>query len=586
MRPAAGSLRNRPGRSIRTSDVACIPHPPQKDREAAGVTNHSRHPGGLHGDPAMTASNPFPRAAAPASAPFPSTSACRSAARILATALCACTVALGLAGCGGGGGKKATIDTPAAQRAAISLAIQVARTAVDDLTAASTRTELGVAETLVAAAMTAVESADALSDEEKDAHDTTISVIEGNLDAKRMAIDAAERARRAEEAAKQVEALEAGNRITAIAAAVRHGAAPAMSGTVPGTPPTTVTDRRTTVEGSTSTEGPWTRGTYTAADEAAGTADEVVLYTDIEAPGMQPFSGEMGKYGSTDGIDSDGNLVIEAGTDATLIASSAFPTGPGIRTHMEGSGGMVEVSGTFDGVAGTYVCTPAQGNGCTSSIKAGGGIALAGGGGWKFVPMQGAMVPKPDSEYRYFGWWLRDVDESYAFGAFHAGVGDDEQDFAGLAAVQGRATYTGPAAGRFVIDPQIGDAAVGGFTASATLEVDFGDATAPGTVSGTVDRFMVDGDAMAWSVELQSARIGADGAIAADGGTVWSIDGRAGGTPGSPIWSGRLHDVGEDQVPNAATGMFESVFGDIGRMIGAFGATRQPDPGVQPANAP
>ena len=51
------------------------------------------------------------------------------------------------------------------------------------------------------------------------------------------------------------------------------------------------------------------------------------------------------------------------------------------------------------------------------------------------------------------------------------------------------ATYTGPAAGRFVIDPQIGDATAGGFTASATLEVDFGDATAPGTVSGTADGF-------------------------------------------------------------------------------------------------
>ena len=536
----------------------------------------------------MTASNPILHAAAPAA--VSSTPAWRAASRILVTALCACTLALGLAGCGGGGGKRAAIDTPEVQREAIIRAIGVARTAVDDLTDASTDAQIAVAETLLVAVKAAVENADALSDEEKDAHDTTISVIEDNLNAKRMAIDAERVRRTAEEAEKQLRALEAGNRITAIAVAVQHGAAPAMSGTVPGTPPTTVTGLHTTAEGSTSAEGAWTLGTYTAADTAAGTADEVVLYTDIEAPGTQPFSGEMGKYGSADGVDSDGNLAISAGTDATLIASSEFPTGPGIRTHTAGSGGAVEVSGTFDGVAGTYVCTPAQNSGCTSSVKHGGGIALAGGGGWKFVPMQGAMVPKPDEAYRYFGWWLRDVGDSYAFGAFHAGVGDDAQDFSSFAAVQGMATYTGPAAGRFVITPPIGDATAGGFTASATLEVDFGDDSAPGTVSGTVDGFMVDGDAMAWSVELQSARIGADGAIAAGGGdtahTVWSIDARAGATPGSPTWSGQFHDVGEDQVPNVATGMFESVFGDIGRMIGAFGATRHPVPEVQPLNAP
>ena len=534
----------------------------------------------------MTTPHSIPQAAAAAAVPVPSTPARRAAGGVLVAVLCATTLALGLAGCGGGQGAVDSLET---QRAAISRAIRVARIAVNDLTEASTRAELMVAETLVAAARTAVDNADALSDEEKEAHDTTISVIEDNLDAKRMAIEAAERARRAEQAEKQLRALEAGHRITAITAAVRHGAAPAMSGTVPGVPPTTVADLHTTAVGSASTEGPWTRGTFAAEDAAAGTADEVVLYTDIEAPGVQPFSGDMGKYGPADGIDSDGNLEIRATTDAMLIASSEFPTGPGIRTHMAGSSGMVEVSGTFDGVTGTYVCTPAQGSGCTSSVRHGGGITLAGGGGWKFVPMAGAMVPEPDEAYRYFGWWLRDVGDRYAFGAFHEGVGDDAQDFAGFAAVQGTATYTGPAAGRFVIDPQIGDATVGAFTASATLDVDFGDATAHGTVSGTVDRFMVDGDAEPWSVELQSARIEADGAIAAGGGdtahTVWSIDGRAGGTPGSPIWSGRLHDVGEDQVPNVATGMFESVFGDIGRMVGAFGAVRQPpDPEVRPAN--
>lgn len=86
---------------------------------------------------------------------------------------------------------------------------------------------------------------------------------------------------------------------------------------------------------------------------------------------------------------------------------------------------------------------------------------------------------------------------------------------------------------------------------------------------------MVNGEAMPWSVALRSAQVGADGAIAASG-TAWSIEGREGAAAGSPTWSGQLHDVDQDQVPSVATGTFESVFGDIGHMSGAFGTTRQP----------
>ena len=421
----------------------------------------------------------------------------------------------------------------------------------------------------------AVEDAGALSAEVKDAHNRTISVIEGNLAAARESITMA----RGDEVAKLSPALR-GARISAIAATVKHGTAPTLQGTIPGTPASSVTGLQTTaVEGSGASAGGWTGGTYTAADEAAGTADEVVLYTDIEAPGTQPFSGEMGKYGTADGIDADGNLAVGAGTDATLIASSDFPTGPGIRTHMASPSGAAEVAGTFDGAQGTYMCEPTQNGGCTSSIKDGGGIALAGGGGWKFVPAEGATVTKPDTEYRYFGWWLRDSGGSYSVGVFHGGVGGGAQDFADLPKLQGRATYSGPAAGKVVIDPPIGAASAGEFTAAATLEVNFGDDSALGTVTGIVDSFMMNGEATAWSVELQSAGIDANGAIAASGSntarTVWSIDEQQGEATGAPTWGGQFHDVDENQVPNVATGTFESVYGDIGRMSGAFGTTQE-----------
>ncbi len=116
-------------------------------------------------------------------------------------------------------------------------------------------------------------------------------------------------------------------------------------------------------------------------------------------------------------------MPIDSNTDATLIVSAGFPTGPGIRTHDADAAGDALVTGSFDGAPGTYVCTPAADNDCRSSIKHRGGIELTGGGGWKFVPAEGATVPTPDGEYQYFGWWLRDTNGSYAVGLFHRGTG-------------------------------------------------------------------------------------------------------------------------------------------------------------------
>lgn len=112
------------------------------------------------------------------------------------------------------------------------------------------------------------------------------------------------------------------------------------------------------------------------------------------------------------------------------------------------------------------------------------------------------------------------------------------------------------------------------------LRAEFGDGTDPGTIEGTVDEFEVGGEKMPWSVSLGTAGIGADGSIAADGanaaGTVWTIEGAAGGVPNTPpTWQGQLHDMNAQRVPSAATGGFETAYGGIGRMIGAFGATLQ-----------
>ncbi|MCY4563719.1 MAG: hypothetical protein OXE40_04475, partial [Gammaproteobacteria bacterium] len=303
------------------------------------------------------------------------------------------------------------------------------------------------------------------------------------------------------------------------------------------------------------------------------------LYTNIEAPGPQPFSGEGGRYSADDGLDVDGNLPIGPATDATLIVSAAFPTEPGIWPHAAGAGGDAQVTDSFfDGAPGTYVCTPTADSACQSSIKHGGGIDLTGGeAGWKFVPDEGAMVQTPDGEYQYFGWWLRNTNGIYAVGSFHRGIGGATDEFTDLAALQGRASYAGPAAGLFAIIPQPGDASAGDFTATVTLEANFGDGTDPGTGEGTIDDFMVDGQAKDWSVELQAAQIGTHGAITsgstATALTYWTIGETEAQT--TATWSGQFHEADADSTPVVATGQFEAVHGNIGRMIGVFGAERR-----------
>lgn len=484
-----------------------------------------------------------------------------------------CALALGLAACTGGDGGPSSTSGALKERADIAAAIQAADTAVDGLDGTSSDEAVDGAVAAVAAAKNEVTEAETLSAEETGAFETAIGVIEGRLRIAR------EERRRALEAARRKlsAALSSTDRISAVDATVSHGAAPVLSGTVPGTPSLAVTGLETAAGGGTVTVSGWTGGTWRAADEASGTIDTVVLYTDIAAPGMQPFSGEGGRYDTGSGLAADGSLPIVAGTDAGLIASPGFPASAGIREHEADPGGTVSVEGTFDGAAGAYECTPSGQSACTSSLRHGGGYELSGGGGWRFVPAAGAMVSVRDGAYRYFGWWLRDTAASQTVGVFHAGVGGGEDEFAALAALQGPARYRGPVAGKFSLAPQAGVATAGDYTATAVLRAEFGDGTDRGTIGGTVDEFMVGGEKKAWRVSLGSAAIGADGSISGDGTakalTVWSIQGAAGAGGVTPLtWEGRFHEVNAQKVPGVVTGTFEAGYGGIGRMIGAFGA--------------
>ena len=486
----------------------------------------------------------------------------------------ACALALGLTACSGGGGGGSSGPTAEELREAIEQLVDAADAAVDAVITASgagavTPALIDRALAAVAAATAELATTDGLTDAEISMFDREISELARRIAEEQRKVRAAE--------AETLRTVMAGDRITGISAVIAHGEAPSMSGTVPGTPPVSVAGLETAADGAAHSVDGWQGGTYTAA--MGGAVDTVVLYSNIVAPGTRPFAGSGGKYDAS-ALDADGNLPIVAGTDTTLIAAAAFPSGPGIVSHETDPDGTVRVVGSFDGASGAYLCTPAMGGACTSSVRHGGGYTLA-GGDWKFVPDSGAEVPDPDTEYQYFGWWLRQTGDAAAIGTFHAGVGGSSDELANLRALQGTATYRGPAVGKFTLEPRIGEASAGDFAATVTLEVDFGDVAGLGTVGGNVENFTVNGVRNDWSVALGSAQINPDGAIAAGGNatalTVWSISGNAGTTPGTPpIWSGQLHDADEHSVPAVATGAFEASYDEVGRMIGAFGTARQP----------
>ena len=501
--------------------------------------------------------------------------------KLLAVVFCA--MALGLGACTGGDDSPGTeqTDPAVAERGDIARAIQAADIAVKALDEASSDEDVDAAVAAIAAAKQEVSDAETLSADVTGAFEDSIGLIEGRLALAQSLIEVAREERRRElevERRKLSAALSSTDRISAVEATVAHGMAPVLSGTMPGTPAAAVTGLATAASGDTVTVSGWTGGTYTAADNASGTIDTVVLYTDIEAPGMQPFSGDGGRYDTTNGLAADGSLPIGTDTDATLIASPGFPSSAGIRLHEVGEDDIVQVSGTFEGADGAYLCTPATGSPCESSVRDGGGYELSGGGGWRFVPAPGAMVAVRDIEFRYFGWWLRDRADAQAVGVFHAGEGSTQDEFAALPTLQGPARYVGPAVGKYSLAPPVGAASAGDFTATAVLKADFGDGTALGTITGRVDEFLVGGEKLPWVVSLGTAGIGADGSISADdtntAETVWSIQGAAGAASSPALtWGGQLHEVDAQKVPSVATGAFEASYGGIGRMIGAFGAT-------------
>ena len=163
--------------------------------------------------------------------------------------------------------------------------------------------------------------------------------------------------------------------------------------------------------------------------------------------------------------------------------------------EVEDGGRAKTVDGTFDGVPGHFACGAET---CTLMTDDKGKL-ISTTEAWRFTPMAPltATVKDPDEAYAYFGWWLdkpEDNADTHMTEVFTGAVGDTGANV--TAAIEGTATYVGPAAGKYATKSFSAgvqtDAGVGHFTASTTLTAKFLNELEAGSIGGSVTGFELD----------------------------------------------------------------------------------------------
>ena len=245
-----------------------------------------------------------------------------------------------------------------------------------------------------------------------------------------------------------------------------------------------------------------TRSTRTIpqADHGLGSAWQVA---ELEA--NYDDAGILNIFVATDAQPSDGSIdpfssVTDVDHSIELQGVPALPADEDWVTVSIGEGESID--GSLDGVAGTFSCANADGCWFTDTRRPGGYQA---GPGVAFTPEGGTAqsVPTvetptvPNADYLAFGLWLyqpEDVTDSanYEVGTFASG--GDPFDVSNLAGLTGTATYVGDALGTYYVDGLTDNPTVGFFTADVTLDADFGNGTATGSITGEVTNFEFEDD--------------------------------------------------------------------------------------------
>jgi len=491
-----------------------------------------------------------------------------------------------------------TPDPAIAEREAISTAIMAAQTAVAAVDNDSTDAEVSAADNAIAAARAAIVDAADVPAAEKAAHTGTVNALAGRLAAAKTARQTA--MNDDQRAADMAMAVLASKLYVGIGAPGGTGedTRTAAYGTGDNADDIAVTigdadavnlseDKDATVAANAG----WKGKRYTRTMPAADGMYEAVVYSNVEA------STRGRKFGSADPVTDTGayeyQLTNEALTNAQLTADGAAArivlsgvtrTAGTEMYNLPDSNpngvSIINVSGSYHGVSGTYSCATTADTACTAAVAAEGFTLGGGTAGWTFRPSNAdaRVMDSADTIYASYGWWIHKAanDGGFTASAFVSDVGE-VPNAAGITNLMGTATYTGGAAGKYALRSSTGGTNdAGHFTANATLEADFNDDMITGTINGFRG---ADGESRDWSVELMASGVGDTGIILGSDGTgdqmmtVWTI-GETGGVA-SGGWQGTLQDNGDDNVPKVGTGTFYSTFGEAGKMVGAFGVNLQ-----------
>ena len=330
----------------------------------------------------------------------------------------------------------------------------------------------------------------------------------------------------------------------------------------------------------------WTGMMFTAEPDGEAGTYEAVVYSHVGDPTVTEGDAFNDAYTLTDGETAD--VTTLTGHASSRVASPRFDQSAGTKEfELPENTVRVMISGSYQGVSGTYYCTPTNDTTNCSSTVADMGFTLE-GGTWVFKPANPETklmdMSAPDEIYASYGWWLHKSEDGddYTASAFHDYRGTDAGTV-GIDTLRGTAKYTGGAAGKYALRGSTGGTNdAGHFIADVELNAEF---AADHTISGTINNFMVGDDLEErdWSVTLSESTISDTGGIAGDPETAGNTDnqmttwtiGDAAADPGGE-WSGTLREQGDDGVPAIATGTFYSEYGGSGgldgKMVGAFGA--------------
>ena len=346
------------------------------------------------------------------------------------------------------------------------------------------------------------------------------------------------------------------------------------------------------------------QGTRYAMTDDDGGKWELVQYAFIGDPTQgKKFGGDGDPTGTDDWVynlnaaDGTAHTVDTTAVAAQMrVASASFDQGAGVKTFKKADGDpFVPLPGSYHGVSGMWRCTPAADTTCASQISNAGiqlGTTAADGTftvsatAWIFKPADPdtRVMDTPDADHEVFGYWLHAPERGRWFAsAFHNLVdGRDPTAAEPTTAVSdnlnGTATYTGGAAGKYAIAPATeGQRDAGHFTADATLTAKFSNDGGGATheITGVIDNFKVgdDGAARDWSVKLNEGATTAAGVITGPAdSTVWSIGGEAAEKSGE--WGGAFRGDLDGGVPEIMTGAFYSEHGNSAKMVGAFGVNK------------